>query len=133
MGDRACAVLVRRGRILLVRQRYRGQSIWTFPGGGIAPGETPEAAAIREVREEVGLEIAIERPLRQCPRTGVEGTSYCFLGRILGGRLALGTDPEHPADAQELCDCRWQRLEHVADHREVAPILAEVRGSAGSG
>lgn len=39
--------------LLLVRPSYRAK--WTFPGGGIRPGELPEAAARRELAEETGL------------------------------------------------------------------------------
>jgi 8-oxo-dGTP pyrophosphatase MutT (NUDIX family) len=42
------------GRILLVRQRYSPG--WHFPGGGVDRGEPPADAAIRECREEVGLQ-----------------------------------------------------------------------------
>jgi len=41
------------GAIVLVRLRYA--SGWRLPGGGIGPGEDPEAAAIRELEEEIGL------------------------------------------------------------------------------
>jgi ADP-ribose pyrophosphatase YjhB (NUDIX family) len=45
------------GRVLLVRfeDRETDYAWWATPGGGIRPGETPEAAARREVREETGL------------------------------------------------------------------------------
>ena len=42
--------------ILLVRNTY-GRRLWTFPGGGIARGETADEAVRREVREEVGLHL----------------------------------------------------------------------------
>jgi 8-oxo-dGTP pyrophosphatase MutT (NUDIX family) len=42
------------GRMLLVRQRYSPG--WHFPGGGVGRGEPPADAAIRECREEVGLQ-----------------------------------------------------------------------------
>jgi len=41
------------GRLILVRLRYAAG--WRAPGGGIAPGEDPQAAALRELREEIGL------------------------------------------------------------------------------
>lgn len=54
----AAALIDRDGR-LLVQQRPVGTSmagLWEFPGGKIDPGETPEAALIRELREELGIE-----------------------------------------------------------------------------
>ena len=50
----ACALIVRDGRILLVRHSYvRG---WLLPGGGVARGEPAQAAILREMREEIGLQ-----------------------------------------------------------------------------
>jgi 8-oxo-dGTP pyrophosphatase MutT (NUDIX family) len=44
------------GRILLL-QRGDGKDLWGFPGGAIEPGERADDAAVREVREEIGLEV----------------------------------------------------------------------------
>ena len=44
------------GRILLLR-RSDGDNLWSFPGGGIEPGERAAEAAVREAREEIGLEV----------------------------------------------------------------------------
>ena len=54
----AVALIDPDGRVLLAK-RPEGKSLaglWEFPGGKVDPGETPEAALIRELREELGIE-----------------------------------------------------------------------------
>ena len=56
----ACALVDSDGRVLIA-QRPEGKSLaglWEFPGGKVEAGETPEAALIRELREELGIEVA---------------------------------------------------------------------------
>ncbi len=53
----AVALIDADGRVLLA-QRPEGKSLaglWEFPGGKVEPGETPEAALIRELKEELGI------------------------------------------------------------------------------
>lgn len=50
-----------RGRILLAR-RTEGRDLaglWEFPGGKVEPGETPEAALVRELQEELGVTATV--------------------------------------------------------------------------
>jgi 8-oxo-dGTP diphosphatase len=55
------AILDEAGRLLAAQRsrpsRYAG--LWEFPGGKVEPGETAEAALIRECREELGIEVAV--------------------------------------------------------------------------
>ena len=58
------AALVRDGSRVLVSRRRADQAmplLWEFPGGKVEPGESPEAALAREVREELGCEIRVGR------------------------------------------------------------------------
>jgi 8-oxo-dGTP diphosphatase len=55
----ACALIDADGRVLLAK-RPPGRplaGLWEFPGGKVEPGETPEAALIRELREELAIEV----------------------------------------------------------------------------
>ncbi|MEP7241531.1 MAG: NUDIX domain-containing protein [Devosia sp.] len=60
----ASVAIVRRDDVLLIqRHRPPSEGLWTLPGGRLETGETAEAAAIREVREELGLAVYALRPL----------------------------------------------------------------------
>jgi len=64
--DVVCAVIESDGRILAAR-RSPGRphaGLWEFPGGKVRDGETPAQALVREIREELGIDIVIIKPLR---------------------------------------------------------------------
>ncbi len=65
MTDVALAML-RRGDRWFLQRRDPANAVlpgrWEFPGGKVEPGETPEAALARELREEVGLSLCTARP-----------------------------------------------------------------------
>ena len=61
----ACALIERDGHLLMAQRpahKHLGGK-WEFPGGKIEPGETPEAALHRELREELGCTVELLRPL----------------------------------------------------------------------
>jgi 8-oxo-dGTP diphosphatase len=60
----AAALYDSRGRVLIA-QRPQGKhqgGRWEFPGGKVAPGESESAALVRELREELGIEVGTSRP-----------------------------------------------------------------------
>ncbi|MGH7005866.1 MAG: NUDIX domain-containing protein [Alphaproteobacteria bacterium] len=77
------------GRVLLVKHTY--DKYWYLPGGAIKRGEAPEAALVREVREELGIDaLAIERKLGtySSRREGKRDTIAVFVARAAAvGRL----------------------------------------------
>ena len=58
----AAVALIDTANRVLIAQRPEGKSmagLWEFPGGKVEHGETPEQALVREVREELGIEICL--------------------------------------------------------------------------
>lgn len=102
---RQCAAVLLtngRGEALLVRQAYGGQ-FWGLPGGVVDPGETLLGAAVREAREEVGVEVALEGVVGAYLLQGggwPDIQAYVFAGRVVAGEPTL-------AAPQELSALAW--------------------------
>lgn len=60
-----CAVIERAGRVLIARRPAHKHlpHAWEFPGGKVEPDEAAEAALVREIREELGCDIVVDRAL----------------------------------------------------------------------
>ena len=71
------------GRVLLVEPTYK--PTWEIPGGRVEPGERPRAACVRELREELGLDLEPGRLLvvDWAPREGVDRVLFVFDGGAL--------------------------------------------------
>lgn len=93
-------------RILLIRNTY-GEMSWTFPGGGFKRNESAEMAAMREVREEVGISLMGIRPLGQY--TSTEGykrdTVRCYAGEV--------STPSFEIERNEIYEARWFTWEEL--------------------
>jgi len=94
LRDRATAVVRRDGLLLLVRDR--GFRRFSLPGGGLRRGESPEAAVVRELEEETGLQATSVAPLPQCRTTDIFNTYLVFL---IDARGELRIDPVELSEA----------------------------------
>ena len=77
------------GEIVLVRRAIEpGYGKWVFPGGYVDRGEEVMVAAVREAREEVGLEVRLERLLNVFSYSGRVPVIIVYVATIIGGELA---------------------------------------------
>jgi ADP-ribose pyrophosphatase YjhB (NUDIX family)/SAM-dependent methyltransferase len=83
------------GRVLLCHRR--DMDMWNLPGGGVESGELPDEAVVREVVEETGLEVVVERLVDIYGKVD-DDLVFSFVCRVTGGQLSF-TD--------ESSDCRY--------------------------
>lgn len=103
----AGCLVVRGGKVLLVRRGIEpGYGRWVFPGGHVDRGETLEAAALRETREECGVEADLE---------GLVGV-YSYPGRpvvVAVYRASLRPGSPEPYAADETLEVGWFSPEEI--------------------
>jgi 8-oxo-dGTP diphosphatase len=83
--------------ILLVRHRKGSRQYWVLPGGRLEYGETFHECAIRELREETGLDVEVVRFLfiseAIAPDRSRHIVNIYVLARVVGGVMKVGNEP----------------------------------------
>ena len=107
----AAAVILRDGAVFASQRGYGPwKDWWEFPGGKIEEGETPQAALVREIREELDTEIAVGDLLAEVEYDYPEFhlSMACYLCSVVSGSLVLR---EHESarwlSREDLDDVRW--------------------------
>ena len=123
------------GRVLLVQRR--DYPVWNLPGGRVERGEMPWAAAVRETREETGLEIEIERLTGVYSKPSRGEIVLNFQGRVVGGQIVSTEEgvesryfhvealpePTLPKHADRIRDSAAGRAEVVLRAQDTPPGL----------
>lgn len=124
------AVLEKEGKILIAKRREGGPfgGNWEFPGGRVEPGETPETALHRELREELGIETRIGQLFAT---SRYESPSFAI--KLMAYRVTYLSGEIRLADHEEV---RWVaraslRTFHFAEPD--LPIVQAVIGAAPRG
>lgn len=114
-------------RYLLILDSYRN---WGFPKGHLDNGETPEAAARREVAEETGLsDLILHEPLGQID------WYFRFRGRVVHKfchffLFEAPTGTPEPQQAEGISDCRWYPIGDALDRIAYANARGVLRRAA---
>lgn len=89
------------GAILLIRNSYRAG--WGFPGGFLKRGESPDDAARRETREEIGVDVVLDPNPKVVVEAGMRRVDVIFTGRPAPGEAGEAPRPRSP----EILEARW--------------------------
>ena len=119
----ATCVVERQGAVLMIKRNNQvGFGLWSMPGGYVDRGEVVEEAAAREVEEETGLQVEVQRLVGLFSEAGHPVIVVAFAARETGGRLAAGPEaldigffplddlPEMAFPRDQLILDRWQGM-----------------------
>ncbi len=126
MSYRAAIFLLQDDRIALIERRRSGIHYFTFPGGHIEPGETPEAAAVRETEEELGLRVVIKKYLARMKWQGQ--WQYYYLAENTGGKFGSGSGEEmfNPLPERGTYQPVWMPIRDLLDQPVLPREIAEL-------
>lgn len=129
MTDVTCAIIFF-GKKILATRRARGlhlEGLWEFPGGKIEPGENAEECIVREIREELNIEINILKSLSSIEHHYPEKSIRLipFLCEITSGNLLLTEHSEFRwLTKEEIDSMNWAAADRELIHLNLTAIVS---------
>jgi 8-oxo-dGTP diphosphatase len=120
-----CSAVLFRGSSVLLCQRLSGEDLWILPGGTPQRGEGSAHCAVREVAEETGLDIMIDRVAFVLEASSIEAGQHEIEIIFLGSEHAENREPEqHEPHLRP----SFIPLDTIAQLRILPPIGGYIRG-----
>lgn len=115
-NERSICIVVRGEKILLEHMNY-DHDFYDLPGGGVEKGETPEEAAVRELKEECCVDGRVVRKLTTLyTHASYYDEEHCFLLEIDDdAEVATGRDPELNPEDQMIKKVEWKTLDEISE------------------
>lgn len=117
---------IENGKVLLIKRGNEpNKGLWSIPGGLVKLGESPEEAAIREFKEETGLNAIIEKLLGIFnivikDNEGKIKYHYIvvdYLGKVIGGELKPGSD---------VLDAKWFDINELKNIQTSSTVIKAI-------
>lgn len=104
-----------------VIKRKDYQEYYTLPGGGLESGETPEEGTIREIKEELGINVRIIKKMYEIKSEKFNQLEMFYLCEYIDGKFGTGTGPEFNNDPKYADSGKY--LPEIIEKKDIKNIL----------